>query len=174
MRRLHPHHYPAQPPLLERVRGSVLIVSLVILLLMTIIGISAVSTNALEERMVGNMRDTNLAFQAAEAALREGETIVTGLSFPCGAACYSGALPDYLDDAFWTANGNDYSAFASHADSEVSADPQYVVEELDRDADAVIAGEPETGRQYYRITALGVGGAATSRVVLQSTYYVKY
>lgn len=53
--------------------GAVLIVSMLILLVMTIIGLAGMQVTSLEEKMTGNMRDRNLAFQAAESALRAGE-----------------------------------------------------------------------------------------------------
>lgn len=53
--------------------GTVLIIALVFLLLMTLVGVAAMQGTTLQERMAGNHRDRNLAFQAAEAALREGE-----------------------------------------------------------------------------------------------------
>ena len=57
--------------------GAVLIISLIMLLLLTLIGVTGSQVTGLEEKMAGNMRDQNLAFQAAETALRAGETIVT-------------------------------------------------------------------------------------------------
>ena len=57
----------------RRQSGAALIISLIILVVMTIIGVSSIQTTSLEERMAGNMRDHNLAFQAAEAALRYAE-----------------------------------------------------------------------------------------------------
>ena len=54
-------------------QGSALIFSLIILLVMTIIGISALGTTTLEERMAANDRNQRVAFQTAEAALLEGE-----------------------------------------------------------------------------------------------------
>lgn len=57
-------------------RGSVLIISLIFLLLLTIVGVSAMNMSSLEERMSGNFRDHDLAFQAAEAALLDGENYV--------------------------------------------------------------------------------------------------
>lgn len=54
-------------------RGAVLLVSLVMLLLLTLIGLAGMRMAQLEERMAGNLRDRQLAFQAAEAALRAGE-----------------------------------------------------------------------------------------------------
>ena len=59
--------------MIKKQRGAVLATSLVILLVMTIIGVSSMSTTLLEEKMAGNMRDINLAFQAAESALRDSE-----------------------------------------------------------------------------------------------------
>lgn len=57
-------------------RGAVLIVALIMLLLLTIIGLSSMRGTVLQENMAGNMRDTNLALQASEAALRKGEQVV--------------------------------------------------------------------------------------------------
>ena len=54
--------------------GSVLIVSLVILLLLMILGLTAMQSTTLEEKMSGNISERNTAFQAAEAALRDAET----------------------------------------------------------------------------------------------------
>jgi len=63
-----------QPLLQQRQRGIVLVVSLVLLLLMTLIGVTAMQTVTLDERMVGNAHQRNVAFQAAEAGLRAGES----------------------------------------------------------------------------------------------------
>ena len=61
-------------------QGVVLITGLIILVLLTILGLTASRTILLEERMAGNMKDQNVAFQAAEAALRVGESYLTGVS----------------------------------------------------------------------------------------------
>ena len=55
-------------------RGAVLITSLILLLVMTLIGLSAMRSTTLEERMSGNARNSEIAFQASEAVLREGES----------------------------------------------------------------------------------------------------
>ena len=54
-------------------RGAVLIISLIFLLLMTLVGVTAMQGTTMQERMSGNMQDRNVAFQASEAALRLGE-----------------------------------------------------------------------------------------------------
>lgn len=60
---------------IRRQSGAVLIVALIILVVLTMLGIAGVRGVALEERMASNTLDRNLAFQIAEAALREGERI---------------------------------------------------------------------------------------------------
>ena len=54
-------------------QGHVLVVSLVLLLAITTIGIASIGDVTINERVATNYRDSNLSFQAAEAALREGE-----------------------------------------------------------------------------------------------------
>jgi len=51
----------------------------IFLFILTILGIAALRVATLEERMAGNTRDRSLAFQAAEAALRDAEFDIRGL-----------------------------------------------------------------------------------------------
>ncbi len=61
-----------------RQKGVVLVVALMFMLVMSIVGVTAMQSTIMQERMAGNVRDRNLAFQAAEAALRAGELAVRG------------------------------------------------------------------------------------------------
>lgn len=55
-------------------RGAVLFVALIVLILLTLLGISNMQTGILEERMTGAFNDrNNLAFESAELALRDAE-----------------------------------------------------------------------------------------------------
>ena len=60
----------------KRQQGVVLIISLMILLLLSIIGIAVVSNATLEERMANNFQQSTLAFQGAETAIRD--IVITG------------------------------------------------------------------------------------------------
>ena len=51
----------------NRQRGVVLLVSLMLLLMLTILALTATNRSTLQERMAANSQDSNLAFQAAEA-----------------------------------------------------------------------------------------------------------
>ena len=57
----------------RRQQGVALFISLVLLLVLTIIGVSSVQTTTLELRMARNEHDSLLAFQSAESALRDAE-----------------------------------------------------------------------------------------------------
>lgn len=52
-----------------RQKGAVLAGSLIFLVVATMLVITTMSVNTMEEKMAGNSRDHNLSFQAAEAAL---------------------------------------------------------------------------------------------------------
>jgi type IV pilus assembly protein PilX len=63
------------PPLapLARQQGVALITSLIFLVMLTIIGVTAARMSSMEERMAGNMRDRDIALRAAEMGLRDAE-----------------------------------------------------------------------------------------------------
>ena len=70
-----PAVHPAPPHRAHPEHGVVLLVALVMLLLVTVLGLASVRMLTMEERMAANSFDRNLAFQAAETALREGEAL---------------------------------------------------------------------------------------------------
>ncbi len=56
---------------MNRQNGAVLIIALVILIVLTILGVSSMQVATMEEIMAGNMKDCNQGFQAAEASIRD-------------------------------------------------------------------------------------------------------
>jgi Tfp pilus assembly protein PilX len=91
-----------------RESGSALIISLVILLVLTIIGVSSIGSTNLEERMAQNFENSELTFQAAESAI----TNVIHASDPGGAGANSNPFYDQTTDpivAAMTAGLNDTS-----------------------------------------------------------------
>jgi type IV pilus assembly protein PilX len=61
--------------------GVALIISMLLLAAMTMISVISMQNTVLEEKMSGNTRDRQLAFEAAEAAIRAGERYVQVTSF---------------------------------------------------------------------------------------------
>jgi len=60
-----------------RQRGAVLVIGLLILLVMTLIGVTAMSTATMQESMSVNGMNANIAFQAAESAVRAATSGIT-------------------------------------------------------------------------------------------------
>jgi type IV pilus assembly protein PilX len=58
--------------------GFVLITALVFMVLMTLLALTVANSTTSEERMARNFRDRDMAFSAAEAALRDAKLHVTG------------------------------------------------------------------------------------------------
>ena len=63
--------------------GFVLIVGLVILGLLTMLALSSMRDTTTQEKMAGASRDSGLAFQAAESALRDAENCIAGTTDGC-------------------------------------------------------------------------------------------
>ena len=55
----------------KKQQGSALIVSLLILLVLTIIGVTALNSTVMEEKMSSNFQTGNTAYQAAESAVNQ-------------------------------------------------------------------------------------------------------
>ena len=89
-----------------------MVISLVMLLLLTLIGVTAIQVTSLQEKMASNARDANIAFQAAEGALRQGEanieTIVALAAFngTAGLLGLANAEPDYKAPSTWSSTNS--------------------------------------------------------------------
>ena len=174
---------------MQRQRGISLVVVLLFLVIMMGLGTTAIRTATIEEKLSGNERDQQIAFEAAEAALRDGERYArTALSAGSGfnAACANGlCLPSVSATPQWDAVDwtgvvpRDYGSLTgagTYPDGTVSRTPRYIVELLPDMAPGtgnsiglgtrsrVGAGTP------FRITAMGWGQRASTQVMLQSVY----
>lgn len=63
----------------SRQDGAALAICLIILTLLTVLGVTAVKSSIVETRIASNMHDRQLAFEAAEAALRDAEAWLKSL-----------------------------------------------------------------------------------------------
>ncbi len=73
-----------RPLFISNQRGAVLIVALMFLVVLTMLGMTAMSGTTMELRMANNTRDFGVAFQAAEAALRDARNDIIGQALPGG------------------------------------------------------------------------------------------
>lgn len=165
----------------QRQRGAALVIALIMLLVMTVLGIAAMQITRMEERMAGNSRDLNLAFQGAEAGLRDSEARIAALTSrpaPCATPPCTvwtrGSWPTDLRDeiyTWWTTNGTEYGVASTPEVTEVTRDPRVVTESLGFFPDSLSIGHgPPEGRDFYKITANSSGASDTATAVLESTY----
>lgn len=146
-------------------RGATLFIVLILLLVMTLLGLAAMRGTLLEERMTANMLDRSLAFQAAEAALREGEVVAansgTRAAVP-SSGCSNGicSLPDAAQPDRWLASGFSGWRPATTDVGELASAPEFFVEYMGDaptwpDCDLVdeMNRSPLCLRPRYRITA---------------------
>lgn len=174
--------------------GAVLIMGLIMLLLMTIVGLAAIRGSGLQETMAGNMRERNMAFQAAEAALRMGEAQVENnpvdnLNFGINIKGYK---PDLMQPgaglppvAEWSEE--DWSNNAVQVDFDLDNIPEdrlpyYVVEELlilSQNASRATGGAVDQASlqatndlqmEFFRVSARGASASGQAESVVQSTY----
>lgn len=169
--------------------GAVLIVGLIMVLLMTIIGLAAIRGSGMQELMAGNMRDRNLAFQAAEAGLRAGEGVVhvSVVTLPSFNGT-SGMHPDLnqpgkVPPARWTVDEWSVagkSVITTGLAPQSSSQPRYAIEKIEvpaveaagADGSGIDVGSLDAfaAPELFRINSRGVGGTTDADVVLQSFY----
>jgi type IV pilus assembly protein PilX len=166
-------------------RGAILVTSMLLLLVLTIIGITASQMTRMQERMAGNLRDQNLAFQGSEAGLRDGESLIrtraarpdTCIEAPC-LFWTRGTLTNVPEESpeWWEDNGTELEADGDRTTvtqdmGELASDPQFVVESLGFVSDSLTVGHaPPEGRDFFQVTGRSTGGSGTAMNVLRSTY----
>jgi len=174
-------------PAARRQCGAVLITSLIILLVLTVIGVSAMSTSSLQERMAGNLRDQTMALQAAETGLKGAENTIDGwiyqpLATPTAtnnvwtANAYSVIDTTAYNDSWWNTNGIEYGTAGAVDISGVYADPRTITQELYFRADGLDPDARSQGKgvTFYRDTSRAHGTTKHSIVILQSTYAKRF
>lgn len=140
--------------------GATLIVLLVMLVIVTLLTLSSLRSTTMEERMAGNFRDRDKAFQAAEAAVQTCLAQLQASSFtgtkltPVLAVGATPAAANWDVAANW-ASGSANSTAVTITGVGVSADPRCMVEDL--------------GSESFRVTGRAVGASAETVVILQAT-----
>ena len=165
-----------------RQRGVALITTLILLVMMTIIAVTAARMAALEERMAGNTRDRDIALRAAEMGLRDAERDLmnavlgyeraisgcTGFTADCGGStittaddgqCSGAVNYSYLSSQTVPPSVS-YGRF-THATAipGVLAQPRYLIECFTKNSDT-----------YYRITVRAIGAKPGTAVMMEEMF----
>lgn len=160
---------------MQRQQGAVLIVSLLLLLIMTLLGVSAMQTTTLQERMAGNTRDRAVALQASEYALRDAEVFIDGLA-NTGAFIGNNGLygrtdtaPDPGSPAIWNTGTTTTATSDTLA---VGGQERYYIKISE--SDILVQDFGDINKNVYatvfEIVARGVGGNQDTEVILRSHY----
>lgn len=184
-------------------KGATLIVALIILLVMTIIGISSMKSSTLQERMAGNARQKTIAKNAALTAMREAELwLQANVQSPEALSTFNGSSGlfsavtrpsggkaeidisdfDVTDPADWAGEGVESSSMSTTL---VSQQPKYIIEYIGRDLRGAAASpvkmldveskaDADLSPYFFRITAIGWGKDANIYSVLESTFMTGY
>jgi type IV pilus assembly protein PilX len=178
-----PANISQQPAFMHKQQGAVLVTGLLILLILTIIGITGMSNTTMQERMASNDRDRQVAFQAAEAALRHAEkylgspgTSLSSSSFDddCESPLAGHCNPKPASTEQWliSANWTDSDKHIPYSTTgETLSSPKYIIEYMGKQVIPPATLPCPTCNDIFRITALASGATNTARVMLQS-YYV--
>lgn len=140
-----------------RERGAVLVVSLILLLVLSLIGVSSMQGTSIQERMSANLKDQYSAFNAAEAALRQGE---------------AQAQVSYRNDAIDVGGILTGSHAASFAGQSVPTWRVEMLSTLEGSGSSIVVGIPPQGAAFL-VTASSAGISGGSEVMLESIYIVE-
>ena len=171
----------------KRQEGVALAVVLLLLLTIILIGVSALRTDVIENRISGIDHNRALAFQAAGAALHDAEHLLDTTPPPASAysvSCVAGlclpsttATPAWASDTFGAGDSITYGDLTSATALSGVPPPRYIIERLPKvvinggrlTSNNQYAGTP-SGVQIYRITARGWGAHNQSWVEVQSVF----
>ena len=136
-------------------RGVTLIVAMIFLAILALLGVTVAQTTQLEDRMEGNTRDRDLAFQATEAALEWASVNLATLS--AAAPSINNANND--DAVYWNSipAGAIQLTSANITVNGLAGYPRIWVEQRGTTPN-------------YRVTARGVGATSNTVVILQAGY----
>ncbi|SEK02676.1 type IV pilus assembly protein PilX [Variovorax sp. OK605] len=127
-------------------RGFSLIVVLLMLLVVTVLALGAAQTSLVSERSARNDRDTEVAFQAAEAALLDAESDVLGPNDSARQRLCLFSSRDISAFAAGCAGGGDRQGLC--APGEPGAEPAWMTADFSADAGKSVAYGAFTGQVY--------------------------
>lgn len=167
-------------------QGALLVTSLVFLVIMTLIGVTAMRTAVLDEKMAANFRCSKIAFEAAEASLLNAERdMIGGLELNLlrerfdGVRSTSGhegrytllqdepAVSSLFGLSSWTTS-NASATYSSNIGG-IATQPRWITKILTIDGPLNLSMEGETG-VVFRNTSRGTGCTDESVVMVRSIY----
>jgi type IV pilus assembly protein PilX len=171
------------PYALRRDRGSVLVVGMFTLALLSLIGVFATTTATIEMKISGNDKTYKEAFFATELGLTVAETSLEGilsriaLNEDTTVGHYARNSQPYWDALNWDDTDTILVAAGSIPTglNAMASRPRYAIEERSFRRDSLTTGiGVPTGVYYFNVTSRGIGGTNTAEMVLQTIYAKRF
>jgi type IV pilus assembly protein PilX len=170
--------------------GVVLVFSLLLLSVLTILALTGMKSSVMGEKMSGNLRNSELAHQAAESALRDAEAFINNLASLTALTNTNGLLRegsdaamqelDYFSNATWDpASTANYTVASTIGGTQLARPPKYIIKHMGRqkicNADVPFdfndaANTNRCYRDVFRVTAHGTGLTADTTKLLQAYF----
>lgn len=159
-------------------QGSVLIITIIVLLLLTVLGLGAVALNSTQTRIATNSADAQVSFQTAEGTLRLAESnLVFGIYQHSSFLANTRGLyiqdptnaPKWNNNTFWS----DSNAVLSGFQGQSKIPASFFIEQLPSVVTQGTGFKTSQSVAIYRITAQAVGPSGGSVVRLQSTVKIQ-
>jgi Tfp pilus assembly protein PilX len=164
-----------------RERGVVLFTALILLVILTLVGVTMSRLQTVEERIAQNDQDHQLAVEAAEATLRFAEVglyngTYSNFAYNTGGlfTWQSGIQDAYQANSPFPPTNSPVAQFLTYATAlPVAANPEFLIENM---PSAAMPGSSLSSQQYgaptppirvYRITAYSFGGDFNAMATLQ-------
>lgn len=174
-------------------KGISLVIVMIFLVILSGLAITAMQGSTFAARIAGNEADRTLAFQAAEAALRDAENDISSTTFdgltPCTLTCRSvlisrgddfdvncnlgrcipsasGTAPVWEDSAVWTSTSVKSVVYGTYTGA-----PALPV--VNRQPRYILEYFKQGDFAVYRVTAVGFGANDSTRAILQSAVKAK-
>lgn len=184
--------------IIKKEDGSILIVSLVLLVLMTMIGLSASANVVFQTKIVSNELDRTKAFHVAESGIKMAESTLHALTAPvaclkmsksteglnqspCAETDQHALIMQPVQDkkgqeiAWWASNLKTIIETDGKASNSEGIVTHYAIELVKRIPNSLTIGT--TSAQFhdelYRVTSRGIGETASNAVVLQTVFFVR-
>lgn len=152
----------------QRQAGAALLISLILLIVITLVGLAAIGTTILQNKAAANLYDRQVAFQAAEAAMRQAQISITGNTSDATAAP-AGMVED-CSTADVAGAATPANACAANPFRDTNANVIVTnVTTTQFNAGALAAGQPQYAIQYMGRFVAPPAGAQLSGGALSTT-----
>jgi type IV pilus assembly protein PilX len=156
-------------------KGFILIMTLVMLVMITVLGIAQISINSTQTQVATNTTDSEISFEKAEGALNEAiNQMLAGTYSNSNFIANSNGLYLFNQNAtptWQTVNWDSSSAVISSFSGSTNLQTKYIIEQLPSVTST--GNNMKKNTRVYRITGRAVGQTGSSSVLLQSTIQIQ-